>query len=264
MWVAEDHAAVGSRTPADMCAADFAAWVRCRSLSFGSDVVKLSYVRIGWAGAIVVTLALSACGFERDRIDVQERSLLPEPAALATSAGRALDSTLLTSISRHEIDGFVRVRGNVSRGVASAYYEADSANDQGVTISVMVSAKRCAICRETNADEWREDRSSLLSRLPRVHAENPDLVFEIDEISVAGKTAIVTYERSYLANTRATSTAHALTLYYNNRVNQVVLFVSATGINSTIASSADLEAALSKDEMAAAAESIFAEIAPSL
>jgi hypothetical protein len=222
-------------------------------------------VRIGWAGAIVVTLALSACGFERDRIDVQEQSLLPEPTALATSTGRALDSTLLTSISEHEIDGFVRVRGTVARGIASAYYEADTANESGVTASVMVSAKRCAICRAMDASEWRDDRNALLSRLPRVHAENPELVFEIEDLSVAGKSAVVTYERSYLTNTRAAPIAHALTLYYNNGVNQVVLFVSPTGIDtSSITSSADLEKALPKEAMAAAADRVFAELAPSL
>jgi len=143
---------------------------------------------------------------------------------------------------------------------AMLYLEGIKENDKGVFPSAMVSIMGCIGCAQQKMDKevWRGRKDNLMMMLPSTHKNNPDLVFDIDEMDIDGTKVITQYGLSFVKTENSKASMHELDIFYNNGVNMMNIKVSGKHKQFKMAESLDeLKTEFTRAEMEAAAKSVF-------
>ncbi len=163
-----------------------------------------------------------------------------------------------------EVEGFNTLPGSKgTKSNAIMYLESLDKNTNGMFASVMVSITNCFACnmQKMDKDVWIKRKANLLMMLPRIHNKNPDLVFEIDEMTVAGTRVITVYDLSYIKRERSTASAHSFKIFYNNGKIMLTIAVSGKSKPFSMAKSVEeLKTRFTREEMKMAARKVFEAI----
>lgn len=170
----------------------------------------------------------------------------------------------LAELSKTEVAGFKRTSERSSKSSATMTYEGATPNAQGWHAFATVMLEHCVFCSKMDLATWRAN-PNLKRLLSSAHAENPALVFQVDEIELGGRKGIAIYKESYVETKNASgtskSTSYGLQVWFNDGTHQVMIDVSPRG--KPMASSVEeLRASLTRAEMEAAARALFAPFAP--
>ncbi len=176
--------------------------------------------------------------------------------------GAAIDEARARELSSIDVPGFTRTSSRATKTMALPSYEADTAAASGKRAHVDVMAQACVACLPMDVDKWRAN-DNLKSSLPKIHKENPNLVWEVAEIEAGGIEAISIYKLSFASTDdgKSRGAAHGVRVHYNNGVNQLMLTVSARG-GSMASSAEELAAQFSKEEFMAVAKKFLAAFGP--
>ena len=163
-----------------------------------------------------------------------------------------------------KVEGFKTLASSKgTRSNAMMFLESQEKNTSNMFASVMVSINNCFGCdmQKMDKDVWIKRKANLLLMLPRIHKENPDLVFEIDEMTIDSTRVITVYDLSYIKQERSTASSHSLQLFYNN--GKIMLNITVSGRSRPFSMSKSLEelkTRFTKDEMKAAARKVFSAL----
>ncbi len=188
------------------------------------------------------------------------------PASATPSAKQQLSAERFAELSKTEVPGFTRTSERSSKSNATMTYEGKDPNAQGWHPSATVLVEHCVFCSKMDLAEWRAN-PNLKKLLSSAHAENPALVFQVDEIDLGGRKGIAIYKESFVETKNESgtsrSTAYGLQVWWNDGTHQVMIEVSPRG-KPMAGSLEELRASLSRAEMEAAARALFAPLAPGL
>jgi hypothetical protein len=178
--------------------------------------------------------------------------------------GATIDEAKAKELAAIEVAGFKSGGARATKTMAMPSYDAEAANEKGKKIHVDVMAQGCVACMPLDVEKWKAN-PNLKSMLPKIHKDNPDLVWEVEEIEAAGLKGISIYKRSFASSNegKTKGTAHGVQVHYHNGVNQLVLTVSARG-GGMANSAEELAASVSKDEFVAAAKKFLEAFGPKI
>ena len=212
--------------------------------------------KLTWLLVTTLTLALAACGGEKKDSDKGGKTGSGDKG---DKGGGEIDEAKAAALNKLDVPGFKRLEGGmVMKGMANPVYEQETANATGNKAVVMVNAQPCMMCVPLTVAEWKANEN-LKSMLPRIHIDNPKLIWEVEEIEAGGKKGISIYHFSFVAEESGKATAHGLMVQYHNGVNQLALRISGRG--TWPETEEDLKAAYTKDEMMAVAKTFLAAFA---
>ena len=183
----------------------------------------------------------------------------------AAAPARKLTPEQLQGLAGIDIDGFERRSGQVAHGKAQVVYQSREANASGVKASVWLAVGPCSLCFEMELAEWRARADNLKRDLPRVHIDNPALVFDIDEREVAGKKLVTIYSLSFVEQERSDGrknplSSHRLVAFHHDGVNEITLRISGRATRSP-SSLEELRTRFTKEEMLAALDAVLSKFA---
>jgi hypothetical protein len=159
------------------------------------------------------------------------------------------------------VEGFNTLQG--SKGTKHStmlMLEGTGKNDSNMYPFVMVNVANCFACDQQKMDKavWLKRKDNLMSMLPRAHKENPDLIFEIDEMVIDGTKVITVYDCSFIKTEKSTASSHGFKLFYNNGKIMMTITVSARSKPFSMAKNLEeLKNRFTREEMKAAAEKVF-------
>jgi len=184
------------------------------------------------------------------------------PGAAAASA--RIDEARARELASIDVPGFRRIGDRATRTMAMPSYEAEVADDNGKRAHVDVVAKSCVGCLPMDVHKWRVNEN-LKSVLPKIHKDNPDLVWEVEGIEAGGLEGISIYERSFVTADapKPGDSRHGVIVHYNNGVNQLTLTVTLRG-GAPANSAAELAAEISKEALEEVARKFLAVFGPKL
>lgn len=227
------------------------------------------------AFALPLALALAACGDDSGYGSKKNPPTggpqtptsggMTETAPTPAVAGKAqMAPEKLAELSKTEVAGFQRTSERSSKSSATMTYEGTTPNAQGWHPFATVMVEHCVFCSKMDLATWRAN-PNLKKLLSSAHAENPALVFQVDEIDLGGRKGIAIYKESFVETKNASgtskSTAYGLQVWFNDGTHQVMIEISPRG--KPMASSVEeLRASMSRAEMEAAARALFAPLAP--
>ena len=216
---------------------------------------------------LIAGLAVSlpvACSGEKTKAGGERSSGARQkgPTDRGGDAVAAIDEVRAKELASIDVPEFTRTSSRATKTMALPSYQADAAFASGKRAHVDVMAQACVACMPMDVDKWRANEN-LKSSLPKIHKENPNLVWEVEEIEAGGIEAISIYKLSFASTDegRSRGAAHGVRVHYNNGVNQLMLTVSARG--GRLANSAEeLAAQFSKEEFMAVAKKFLAVFGP--
>jgi len=222
--------------------------------------------RFTWLLIAAFALTMSAaCGGKKDDKGGKKAGTAAKGDKAGKKGGGAkIDEARAKELAVIDVAGFVRGGDRATKTMAMPSYDAEAANEKGKKIHVDVMAQGCMMCMPLDVDKWKSNEN-LKSMLPKIHKDNPDLVWEVEGIEAAGLKGISIYKRSFASSNEGKSrgTAHGIQVHYHNGVNQLVLTVSARGGGMADSTEA-LAAEVSKDEFMAAAKKFLEAFGPKL
>ncbi len=166
------------------------------------------------------------------------------------------------------VDGFDSVPGGrASKGQATFYLQGKEKNQQGRYPFVMITVANCFGCgmQPMEKTAWEKKKDNLMMMLPKIHKENPALVFEIDELDIDGTRVITIFNLSFVKQESGAAASSGLNLHYNNGKRMVTLMISSRKKPFSMAKSLDeLKQQYSKAEYIAVARQIFKVLGPKI
>jgi len=185
--------------------------------------------------------------------------------AAQASGKKAIDEAQANELVKTEVPGFEVSMPNVMGSFASMWLQGTEANAGGFVASAQVSIQECMACQPMKLDVWQKNAENLKAMLPRIHIDNPALVWEMFEIPLDDThTAIGVYSASMVKEENSKASALGLDVFYNDGTNMMTIQVSARPKEGGPGSADDLaglQAQMTKDEFVAAAKKIFAPFA---
>ena len=176
------------------------------------------------------------------------------------------DEATYKKMSETKVDGFELQPGaRATKNMANLYYKGAKANAKEMVPFVAVTLMKCPIrCMDLEVDKAKANQN-LKMNLPKIHKDNPKLVWDVFEIDFGGKKGLGIYNRSFMktADGKGTATANGLMAFYHNGKHIIQFNVSARGAkeHKSAKDEKELEEMMSKDEMVAAAKAVFAGFA---
>jgi hypothetical protein len=117
-------------------------------------------------------------------------------------------------------------------------------------IRVSVAIQPCLRCIPMQLDRWRAESDTLRIVIPPDLRDRADTTFEVASTTIGGVPAIWTYQLAWVADKDAAPIHdHAVTLYFNDGVNQIRAIAAFAGTADSrdamvrTAGRADLESA---------------------
>ena len=201
-------------------------------------------------GILTLVLAMGACGKKGDDKgkDGKDGKVSKESAIF--------DDAKVKELGVLEIEGFKRVKdgGEPMLANVSPIFQNDKAqfmvtvgNAMGVYVTPLEKAK------------WEAIKDNLFPSmmLSEVHKKNPEMVFEINEETIAGVKTITVYVFSFVATENSKASTHSLTVFHNNGKKHIMINTYAWG-SPPVDSAEKLKSEYSRDMMKANAEKILA------
>lgn len=215
----------------------------------GHPYAGLMRIRITWflALSLIAAVALAGCGDDDD--DGGESN---GPWSQAD----------LERLRASTVPGYTSDGGRMLGTVAVVDYASPEDAD-GTSLHVTVRLDDCDpfSCYDLATPIGPTELDNLKSNLPRVHIDNPDLVFQHGRFELApGYEGFSFYSRSFVKTEGGRSSAHGLDVIYHDGQNNIGLKVFARGQGSP-ESEADLLAEMTEQEAGAAAREVFAAFA---
>jgi len=169
--------------------------------------------------------------------------------------GGAIDKAKAEAISKLEVPGYKVTSRRAMSDSAVLSVEAEKPLPSGAKMGALITISACMMCVEMDLAKWK-DNANLKSMLSRVHIDNPNAVWEVNELDLGGgKKAIYTYSKSAVDG----ATSHGLTVYHNNGTNMVMMMVNASGLWGKTMEELEKEASL--EDFKTAAQQMFAPFA---
>lgn len=216
-----------------------------------------------WLLVATFVFAMSACGGKKSDKDKGDQTPAAHKDKGDKGGGAEFDEAKVKELSELDVPGFKRIEGGQPmKGMAMPNYEQETANDNGRKAFVMVNAQKCMMCQPMDLAKWKANEN-LKAMLPSIHKNNPNLVWDVEEIEAGGVKAISVYERSFVKDDKTTATSNGMTVYYNNGKNMLTIQISVRG-GPPAKDEAELETLYPKDQMVAVAKTFLAAFAPKI
>lgn len=186
--------------------------------------------------------------------------------AKTKSKGSGFTAETYKQMATTKIDGYQLDKGAMAnKSMVRVGYKGTKANAAGYIPYATVMVMKCPIrCMDLSVDKVKANQN-LKSALPKVHKDNPKLVWEVDPIDFGGgKKGVSIYSRSYIKTGKGgTAAAHGLKAIYHNGTYMIQIEVVPRGAKGFKMPSSDEEqkAQMSKADMVATAKAIFAGFA---
>lgn len=222
--------------------------------------------RLTWLLIAVFALSLSAaCGGKKEDKGGKKTGTAEQGGGGDKKGGGAeIDEAKAKELATIDVPGFTRTSDRATKTMAMPSYDAEAAKENGKKAHVDVMAQGCVACMPLDVEKWKANEN-LKSMLPKIHKDNPDLVWEVEEIEAGGVKGIAIYKRSFSASEdgKTKGAAHGVQVHYHNGVNQLVLTVSARG-GGMASSAEELAAEFTKEEFLDAAKKFLAAFGPKI
>lgn len=223
--------------------------------------------RLNWLLIAVFAVSLAAaCGGKKEEKGEKKTGTAEKGGGgeQKGGGGATIDEAKAKELAALDVPGFKRISDRATKTMAMPSFEAEAANDKGKKAYVDVIAQGCVACMPLDVDKWKANEN-LKSMLPRIHIDNPELVWDVEAIEADGTKGIAIYKRSFVASEdgKSKGAAHGVQVHYHNGVNQLVVTVSARG-GSMANSAEELAAEFTKEEFLDAAKKFLAAFGPKL
>jgi hypothetical protein len=217
-------------------------------------------LRIGILAA-AAALALAGCGDKKD-----EGGGAADPGGAADQgggAGKAIDEATAAAISETRIEGFEAQASPPQKTSATVYYTAKDKLESGQQLKVSATVQKCVMCQKMDLAAWKANEN-LKSMLSKASKEDPELVWEVEEVDLGGKKGIYTYALAYNVSEdgKSRSGTNGYNIWYNDGINQIWLQTMCHGgFGPDITDEASYEAACPREAQLEAAKQVFAAFA---
>lgn len=210
------------------------------------------------AGVVLAAGATGvACGGDDD--DPGEGPAVGDTATIVAERD-PLSEDDLENLGTTEVPGYTRGEPRVNFGNLTVSYASDDPEAAGG--SVTITPCDPFICWDLRGQVSEEQEDNLLSLLPSIHIENPDLIFEYGTVVLEdGKEGFFVYTRSYVEEGTSKATSNSYRVFYHDGANHITLFVNPPGSLSAENAEA-LAAQMDQAGGEAVAKEIFAAFAP--
>lgn len=218
--------------------------------------------------AAAAALALAGCGDKKDGGDKGGGGeATGEPAGGETAGGgKAIDEAAAKAISETQIEGFEVQALPPKKDSAAVYYTTTEALESGQKIKVSAHLTKCMMCQKMDLAAWQANEN-LKGTLSKAAKEDPELVWEVEEVDLGGKTGIYTYKLAYSelepeggGKSRMASNSHMI--WHNDGTNEIMMDISCVGsLPQTVTDEESLKASCPPEKQLEAAKTVFAAFA---
>lgn len=176
-----------------------------------------------------------------------------------------LSEAKLNELIKMKVPGFETQPGarvtKIIGAMGAMYLKGTKPNAKGFVPYAHVVIHGCIRCRKMDVAVWKKEKKQTKEYLMMTGAtkKNPNAVFEISELNLAGRKCIGIYTRAFNKQGRSTSSSHGLGVYCNDGVNSINVSVYSRyskGYKSTN-SEEELKTNFTKAEMETAAKQII-------
>ena len=147
----------------------------------------------------------------------------------------------LTKLSQLELAGLTKT----VRKLDDAFLDVEYRHEEPRLV-IRVAIQPCLRCLPMQVDRWRAEADALRLTIPPDLRDRSDTTFEIEPISIGGASAIATHQFAFVGK-EAPSFDHAVTMYFNDGVNQIRVIASYDG--TVVDSHAEMENVVTRREL---------------
>jgi hypothetical protein len=153
---------------------------------------------------------------------------LPSSGKPPQKTTRPLDKAALAKLAALEVAGHARTVRKLDEGFLDL--ELVLAKPP---IRVSVAIQPCLRCLPMQVDRWRAESDTLRVVIPPDLRDRADTTFEVASTTIGGAPAIWTYQLAWVADKdSAPIHDHAVTLYFNDGVNQIRAIAAFAGVRA--------------------------------
>jgi len=215
--------------------------------------------------ASVVALVCALGCSKKDKDNSKKNTNNKTGATTGTSKGSGFTAETYKQMATAKIDGYQLDRGAMANKTMVRVGYKGNANAAGYLPYVTLMIMKCPIrCMDLSVDKVKANQT-LKSALPKVHKDNPKLVWEVDPIDFGGgKKGVSIYSRSFIKTGKGgTAAAHGLKAIYHNGTYMIQIEVVPRGAKGfkMPKDEAEQKAQMSKADMVTTAKAIFAGFA---
>jgi len=172
----------------------------------------------------------------------------------------AQELQLLQRLGALEVPGMSRSRSHVQNDYVTLQFETTTPNAKGNTASIEVTIGLCSGCAPVTKEALDARKEQSLGQLGELHAKNPGLVFELDELELMPqRKAAASYVRSFVDDGVTRAAMHTLEVTFIGSDKSLrFLAYPRSGFPQ---SQAELDEAFTRAELTQAVRAIFAAAA---
>lgn len=229
------------------------------------------YTRIGIAAAL---LAVAGCGEKKENSgagaaeDSKGGQATGDKAGDKAGSGKAIDQAKAEEIAKVQIEGFeTQAMPARNTSVTVSFKSNEPAIPDGEKLAITANVGKCQFCQKMDLETWKAN-PNLKSLLSKSSLEDPDLVYEIDEVDMGGTKAIYTYALAFSSSEtegggKTRGGVNSYNIFYNNGVNQLHLITGCAGgfFPDTVVDEESYKAYCPPDKQLEAAKKVFAGLA---
>lgn len=178
-------------------------------------------------------------------------------------AGKAIDEATAKAIAETRIEGFEAQASPPQKTSATVYYTSNEELPSGQKVGVSATVQKCELCQKMDVAAWKAN-DNLKSMLSKASIEDPELVWEVDEVDLGGKKGIYTYALAWSESEDGKSRggANGYNIWYNDGTNQIWMQTGCRGgFGPDVTDEASYEASCPREKQLEAARQVFAGFA---
>ncbi len=197
--------------------------------------------------AVVAPVVTDAAPAEPSRIALRASGKPPVKTTKPVSREQ------LTKLSQLDITGLAKTVRKLDDEFLDVEYRHEVPR-----LAVRVAIQPCLRCLPMQVDRWRAEADAVRLTIPPDLRERSDTTFEIDPISIGGAPAIATHHFAFVGKD-IPSFDHAVTVYFNDGVNQIRVVASYDG--TVVDSHAEMESVVTRRELEQLAVAVLDQLA---